>query len=212
MWKLRASLGVSCKASGMVAGHALLVGSPACERREGQLAVAGLSGPRPWLAAGGRAESVGAGIGPARPEGVLRWSLPGRLGRLVLVQRASEAARRCEYHGVARRLLRHEVEDDARGALSPLLRMSPQTMLAGLPACGRQWRQLAQVFTGCSPGWEIGVSRRGSGRKFRGGLSPLVISGFCPIIDCVLEMKEQVETAPNQVHRASVNILAHCKH
>ena len=37
---------------------------------EGQLAVAGLSGPRPWLAAGGRAESVGPGLGPARPVGI----------------------------------------------------------------------------------------------------------------------------------------------
>ncbi len=40
--------------------------------------------------------------------------------------------------------------------------MSPQTLLVGVLACGRQWRQLAQVFTGCSRSSPRLESARGS--------------------------------------------------
>ena len=149
---------------------------------EGQLAVAGLSGPRPWLAAGGCAESVGPGLGPARPEGVLRWSLPGRLGRLVLVQRASEAARRCEYHGVARRLLPHEVENDARGCVVAVCwRMSPQTIYEDVTRLPQEDRtdglrlgaaELPNVEVMLSPlsarNWRVPARSRRQGRQPRG--------------------------------------------
>ena len=49
-----------------------------------------------------------------------------------------------------------------------LLPMRPQTMLVGLPACGRQWRQLAQVFMLCSP--VVEPPRRGGGRDGGSGV------------------------------------------
>jgi len=45
--------------------------------------------------------------------------------------------------------------------------MRPQTMLVGLPACGRQWRQLAQVFTGWTSAVEL-ARRAGCRRVFSG--------------------------------------------
>ena len=60
----------------------------------------------------------------------------------------------------------------------------------------------ALVRTACC----AGDSEGGSGADFR----PFRNSGVHPGLDYVLEMKEQVETAPFLVHRPTVNILTHC--
>ena len=50
-----------------------------------------------------------------------------------------------------------------------------------------------------------------SGERCRADFRPFLNSGVHPGLDCVLEMKEQVETAPLLVHRPTVNILTHCE-
>ena len=93
-----------------------------------------------------------------------------------------------------------------------LLRMRPQTTSVGLPACGRQWRQLAQVFMPCSP--VVEPPRRGGGRGGGSGVDfrPLRVLVAVPSLgDASWKCTRQIETAPDQVHPVTVNILTPCK-